>query len=64
MTQQEVYDMACKIQRYCDKRTWSKEEPCEGCPLSIEYLYDNHIAHYGCALHDTPDMWELDREGF
>lgn len=56
--------MACKIQRYCDKRTWSKEEPCEGCPLSIEYLYDNHITHYGCALHDTPDMWELDRGEF
>lgn len=56
MTQQ------CKIQRYCDKRTWSKEEPCENCPLSIEYLYDNHITHWGCALHDTPDMWELDRE--
>ena len=64
MTQQEVYDMAHKTKRYCDKRTWSKEEPCKDCPLSIEYLYDNHITHYGCALHDTPDMWEIDREGF
>ena len=64
MTQQEAYDMACKIKRYCDKRTWSKEEPCKDCPLSIEYLYDNHITHYGCALHDTPDMWELDRGVF
>lgn len=25
MTQQEAYDMACKIKRYCDKRTWSNE---------------------------------------
>lgn len=62
MTQQEVYDMACKIKRYCDKRTG--KEPCKGCPLSIEYLYDNHITRYGCALHDTPDCWEIDREGF
>lgn len=64
MTQQEVYDMAHKIKRYCDKRTWSnKKEPCKGCPLSIDYLYDNivtHRPHWGCALHDTPDMWEID----
>lgn len=60
MTQQEVYDMACKIKQYCDNRTWSKEEPCKDCPLSIEYLYDNHITHWGCALHDTPDCWEID----
>lgn len=60
MTQQEVYDMACKIKRYCDKRTWSKEEPCENCPLSIEFLFANKTIHWGCALHDTPDCWKLD----
>lgn len=60
MSKQEVYDMACKVKRCCDKRTWSKEEPCKDCPLSIEYLHDNHITDYGCALHDTPDCWEID----
>lgn len=58
MTQQEVYDMAREVKRYCGERTRNKEKPCKDCPLSIEYLYD--IADYGCALHDTPDMWEID----
>lgn len=63
MTQQEVYDMACKIKRYCDKRAWSKEEPCKDCPLSIEYEYTcgtSHPKFWGCAMHDTPDTWEID----
>lgn len=60
MSKQEVYDMACKVKQYCDKRTWSKEEPCKDCPLSIEYLYGKHVTDYGCALHDTPDCWEID----
>lgn len=51
MTQQEVYDMACKIKQYCDNRTWNdREEPCKDCPLSIEYLYDNHITHWGLCI--------------
>lgn len=56
---QDVYDMACKIKQYCDKREAKNGEPCKGCPLSIEYLYSNHITHWGCALHDTPDFWEI-----
>ena len=57
---QNMYDMAYKIKQYCEKRTWKDGEPCKDCPLSIEYLYDNNITHWGCALHDTPDCWEID----
>ena len=57
---QNMYDMAYKIKQYCEKRTWKDGEPCKDCPLSIEYLYDNNTTHWGCALHDTPDCWEID----